>query len=261
VVARLHYELVADGTPRQWLAMLHGICGSGANLRGIARKVVTVRPTWGIALVDLRGHGNSEDGDPPHTLAACADDVFAAPPVPIAAIAGHSFGGKVALVARGRTELRHALVLDASPSARPRGLGDGSEVAALLATMAALPATWRSRADYVAAVVAAGHRPALAQWLAMSLRRRGELLVSRLDVAQIREMLADYDACDAWDALGPPGDVDVLAATRGSALDDDDVARLAAMVGVTVQRVDAGHWLHVDAPDVVVAWMAGKLAG
>lgn len=264
MIARLHRELVAGSSPRRWLALLHGICGSGANLRGVARRVVARRPEWGIALVDLRGHGRSEDGAPPHTVAACADDVLAAAhelPGELAAIGGHSFGGKVALVARRQRAFAQTWLLDSSPSARPRGLGDGSQVARLLATMDRLPRTWPSRDAYVAAIVADGHAVALAQWLAMSLRDAGGgVLVSRLDVAQIRALLADYDACDAWDAVAPPGEVEVIAATRESALEASDLVRLGAMANVRVHRVDAGHWVHADAPDAVVELLATELA-
>jgi pimeloyl-ACP methyl ester carboxylesterase len=264
VIARLHHELVAGSSPRRWLAFLHGICGSGANLRGVARRVVSRRPDWGIALVDLRGHGRSDDGAPPHTLEACAADVLAVSlPGELAAIAGHSFGGKVAMLARRHRPVAQTWVLDASPSARPRGLGEGSQVAALLATMATLPRAWPTRDAYIAAIVADGHALPLAQWLAMSLRDAGDGsgLVSRLDLAQIRALLADYDACDAWDAIALPGDVEVIAATRGSALDISDLVRLEAMANVHVHRVAAGHWVHVDAPDAVVDLLATKLAG
>ncbi len=260
MIARLHHELVAEASPRRWLALLHGICGASTNLRGVARRVVTARPDWGIALFDLRNHGRSDDGTPPDTVAACADDVLAASPVALAAIAGHSFGGKVAMVARRRARFEQTWLLDASPAARPRGLGAGSQVAALLATMAALPVAWQSRGDYTRAVTAAGHPVALAQWLAMSLREVAPgVLASRLDAARIRAMLADYDACDAWDAVALPGDVEVIAATRESALDAEDLERLAAMPNVRVHRVDAGHWVHAEAPDAVVALIAERL--
>src|SRR4051812_7754159 len=101
--------------------MTHGIFGAGSNWRGIARKINERRPEWGIVLVDLRLHGRSEAGTPPHTLAACADDLL---PViaehDITAIAGHSFGGKVVLATRGLAPagLRQTWVLDASPSTR-----------------------------------------------------------------------------------------------------------------------------------------------
>jgi hypothetical protein len=94
----------------------------------------------------------------------------------------------------------------------------------------------------------------------MSLRDGGDgALASRLDVAQVRAMLADYDACDAWDAVAPPGDVEVIAAARESALDAGDLARLTALANVHVERVDAGHWVHVDAPGAVVDALATRL--
>src|SRR6476620_5852364 len=98
--ARLYRELIGDADRR--LLITHGIYGSGANWRAIARKVTEQRRDWGVVLVDLRGHGRSELGEPPHDLSACAHDLRAViDEVPgIAAIAGHSFGGKVVLATR-----------------------------------------------------------------------------------------------------------------------------------------------------------------
>ena len=101
--ARLSYTLVpavGDAPATRQVVFLHGIFGSGANWRTFARRLVAERPGWGAVLVDLRMHGTSKDHAPPHTVAACADDLIALEahlPGRIAAMIGHSFGGKVTL--------------------------------------------------------------------------------------------------------------------------------------------------------------------
>ena len=154
-------------------SLLHGILGSGGNWRGIARKLTERRPEWGVMLVDLRQHGRSEHGEPPNTIAACADDVHALVDElgSVTAIAGHSFGGKVALATRAlRAACARPGCSTASPGARPDRASDSSEtVAQLIALMERLPRTWAKREDFVDAVVAAGHPKPLAQWLAMNV--------------------------------------------------------------------------------------------
>jgi hypothetical protein len=264
VPARLHHEPVATGQPSRWLLFAHGIYGSGANLRTVARKIVEKRPEWGVELVDLRLHGRSDAGDPPHGIAACADDLAALHfDHGVDALAGHSFGGKVVLAARELIAVRQTWMLDASPSARPGALDDPSNsVAAVLAIMERLPKTWARREEFVAAVVAEGQAPALAQWLAMNLVPSGGALALRLDLPAVRAMLVDYYARDLWRELEDParGEVVVVIADRSGALTTDDRARLAAAPPhVAVEHVDAAHWLHAEAPDAVAALFAARL--
>src|SRR5690349_9404578 len=103
MAARLHRELIAQtgAPPARTLLITHGVLGAGGNWRSVARKVTERSPEWGVLLVDLRQHGRSDRGDPPHTIAACAEDLRALfDEYPIEAIAGHSFGGKVVLATR-----------------------------------------------------------------------------------------------------------------------------------------------------------------
>jgi hypothetical protein len=115
----------------------------------------------------------------------------------------------------------------------------------------------------VAAVTAAGQAPALAQWLAMNVvPGAGGAFELRLDLAAMREMLADYYARDLWaEALDPAGgELEVVIAERSQALDAADRARLErAPAHVHVHRVDADHWLHVEAPVAVIELFAGHL--
>ena len=266
--ARLYHERIArsDASPSQWLLVTHGIYGAGSNWRGIARKLNERRPEWGIVLVDLRQHGRSEPGEPPHTLAACAEDLRAlvAELGDVTGLAGHSFGGKVVLAARALVEPRQTWILDASPSARPGATADpNNTVVRVLELMTRLPRTWARRDDFVAAVVADGHDTALAQWLAMNVvpDSSGQLAL-RLDLGALRELLTDYYAQDLWPALRSPdgGDVEVVIADRSSALDAADRARLAtAPPHVHVHHVAAGHWLHIEAPAAVVDLIAARL--
>jgi esterase len=265
MTARLYHERIArSDAPARWLVFLHGIYGSGGNWRSIARKLTERRPEWGVVLVDLRQHGRSEPGEPPHTIAACADDVRALVGElgGVRAIAGHSFGGKVALATRSRADVDQIWVLDASPSARPGAAADPENtVLRVLELMERLPRTWTSRDDFVAAVVAEGHDAGLARWLAMNLVPDGGGFALRLDLAALREMLADYYATDLWAVLEAPGsEVHVAVAARSSTVSAADRGRLAAAPShVQVHDVAAGHWLHIDAPAIVVDLFASHL--
>jgi esterase len=264
VPARLYHERIAreGGAPERWLVLTHGIYGASNNWRSIARKLNQRRPEWGVVLVDLRQHGRSEPGAPPHTVAACAEDLRAliAELSEVHAIAGHSFGGKVALAARQLALPRQTWVLDASPSRAT--LDPSSTVMRVLDVMERTARGWARREDFVAAIVREGHDEGLAHWLAMSLvPEPSGTLALRFDFAALREMLADYHATDLWDALeAPGGDVEVVVAERSPSLSAADLGRLAAAPPhVHVHRILAGHWLHIDAPAAVVDLFASHL--
>jgi esterase len=270
--ARLYRELLGDPAA-PCLVFTHGIYGAGTNWRGIARKVIDQRPDWSIALVDLRNHGRSVGADvaaqAPHTLAACAGDLAALfDELPtLRAIAGHSFGGKVALATRALAPARFAQtwMFDASPAARPGAEDDpDNSVTRVLALMEKLPTDWAKRDDFVAAVVAEGHAAPFAQWLAMNVVPEGERYVLRLDLAAMRAMLHDYYAQDLWSvALDPalPGTLELVIAERSNTVDAADRARLAGDVPahLHVHRIDAGHWLHIEAAASVVELLARHL--
>jgi pimeloyl-ACP methyl ester carboxylesterase len=257
---RLHRELLGDSAAPCAL-LTHGIYGAGTNWRGIARKVIDQRPDWSIALVDLRNHGRSTGATPPHTLAACAADIVALfDDLPtLRVLAGHSFGGKVVLAARALapTQLAQTWMFDASPSPRP-GAADDPEntVTAVLALMERLPRRYPRREDFVAAVTTEGHPAPLAQWLAMNVVPDGDGFALRLDLAAVREMLLDYYAQDLWaTALDPtlPGSLEIVIAQKSTTLDATDRARLATPPPhLHVHGIDAGHWLHIEAPANVV---------
>lgn len=268
-MARLHHDVLAGGKPEALLLFTHGIFGSGGNWRSIARAVTARRPTWGAVLVDLRLHGRSDAGDPPHTVAACADDLAAliadldrrGPPV--RAAAGHSFGGKVVLSQRG---LAHRFILDSTPSSRPAAFDDrANQIHGAWHSMHALdPArVWARRDDYVAALVARGHTPALSAWLAMNLAPVDGGLRLRFDLPAIRDLVLDYFATDLWPLVSDPtlGALDFLVAEAGNTVSPADVARLRTSpphVHTTVLP-GASHWLHIDSADAVVSHLATAL--
>ena len=69
----LNHALVRNNDehePEAWMLFLHGILGSGANWRTIAKRFIGARPRWGAVLVDLRMHGASRELAPPRPRAA-----------------------------------------------------------------------------------------------------------------------------------------------------------------------------------------------
>jgi pimeloyl-ACP methyl ester carboxylesterase len=250
------------------MLVLHGLLGSGANWRSFARRLAPARPAWGFLLVDLRMHGQSQGAPPPHTVAACADDLVRLVErlaLPISGVLGHSFGGKVALAytERAGRELDQAWILDATPGAQRRA----AETKAVLRTLRDVPQPLPSRERFVEIVMDHGHPRGIGDWLAMNLRPSEDGFRLRLDLDAVEALLDDYLSVDLWPVLERAAgarDFHVVVAGRSDAFDDADRARLAALAAreprVHAHLVEgAGHWVHVDAPDALFELLAGAL--
>jgi len=248
--------------PAQFMFFLHGILGSRSNWRGIARRFVEARRNWGAVLVDLREHGDSLGRPGPHSLQAVADDLAELEHSlarPVGGAVGHSFGGKVVLLwlhsRAGQTT--EAWVIDASPSANTPEQ-DASATAEVLRTLKRLPRRWASREAFVAALVEAGQAEAIAQWLAMNLRRTEDGgREFGPDLSVIDELIRDYARTDCWDLVEAPPKgctLGLVIGGRSMAFSLDDRERLERIAARNPQVSEylvegAGHWVHVDAPD------------
>ena len=256
-----------DAAPERWLLVLHGIYGSGRNWGTIARRLVEARPEWGVLLVDLRNHGGSRGLAPPHTLAAAAADVdrlVAHLDFHAAAVMGHSFGGKVALVYAQHhgEEVRQVWVVDTTLTVRePEG-----SAWRMIETVRAMPQEFASRAEAVAGLMEAGYDEGVAQWMAINLEPVEGVYRWRIDFDVMEEMLLDFFHTDLWEAVvHPPGEAEIhyVRATESTSLDDESQRRLE-MAGtangrVHLHQVEGGHWINTDNPQAVIELLRANL--
>lgn len=265
----LHHEMIRpeSGAPDGAFLFLHGILGSGTNLRSIARAVVRAAPAYAAVLVDLRGHGRSPMPPGPQTLEACADDVadlVRSLDLPTRGVLGHSFGGKVAMTLAHRHDalagaLDHVVLVDSMPGVRQGGRGS-ENVLVVLDALEALPRRVTLREHFIEALVVRGQTRAIASWLAMSLRRTDDGFEMAFDLAAIRALLEDYFARDLWPLFDDetPRETPRLhqvIGDRSAVFDEVDrahAARLAREGRATLDVLPAGHWVHVDDPDGLV---------
>ncbi|MCA9532028.1 MAG: alpha/beta hydrolase [Myxococcales bacterium] len=278
-----HTILHAEGsTPTRAMLFLHGILGTRANWRGVARALVDQRPGLAAVLVDLRGHGESLGLPGAPTVVEAARDLLAFDALlglPVRGVLGHSFGGKVAMqYAIDRSDpLDTLVVVDSSPSRErdvdaPAALATDAETprvqetAHILQTLRSLRFPLPSREAFIQGLEAAGLSRPIALWLAMNLRRTPDGQRDfPLDLDEIEALLASYYATDTWAAVERPrgrGQVHLIAGGRSSVLSPADLARveLAAREhdGVHLHVIpEAGHWVHVDAPDALHGLLLG----
>ena len=274
--ASLSAETSRGTSPPRLMLFLHGILGSGPNWRTFAKQVVTARPDVGAVLVDLRLHGDSQEGfAPPHTISAAAGDVQqliamleASSTSRVRGVIGHSFGGKIALeLARQRKgDLDQLFVIDSTPSARPskRGSESTQHIVDLLAD---LPTEFADRKAFTAWIEERGVSRPTAMWLAMNVRPLPNTtrFVFRVDVAGIRAMLQDYFRVDLWDVLERPAwdgmRSHLIVGGRSDIVDASDRERAKRCPYTTLDVIDeADHWVHVDAPDALRTLVLGYLA-
>ncbi len=261
--------VVGSVPPLRWGVFLHGILGSGGNWRSFARDLAARCPGWGFLLVDQRAHGQSATPPGPHTVRACADDLsrlLLSLGLKAQAVIGHSFGGKTAL-AFAQTPQRPELtiILDASPSARLEG-ARGSETGRVFEILDGLPASLATRDEFTALFLDAGLSRGIAAWLTMNVRRDPDGAYRwKLDLAVVRDLLADYFATDLWPVIEQyPGATEFVLGGRSTTVSATDRARLNALAAAGHVRIhtlaEAGHWLQVDDPAGLLEIVASALA-
>ncbi len=267
-----------DGRPSKALLVLHGIYGRGRNWMTLARALVSRRPEWGARLVDLRLHGASPRFEPPHTLAAAARDVerliddwrnragtrTEGAPLPVRAVLGHSFGGKVALsLAMPLTGLAEQVwVIDSTPDARAP---DGSAWR-LLDVARRLPARFASRDEAVAGLQRGGYSLGVARWMASNLEARDGGYAWAIDLDAMESLLRDFFQTDLWSIVETPPagmDLHVVKAEESSILTEaacERIARAGRATGrVHLHRIAGGHWLHTENPRALLDLLAQLL--
>lgn len=284
-------ETVGEGEgPKRWLLLAHGIFGAGRNWRTVARRTVERRAEWAAALLDLRLHGESQGFSPPHTLAACADDVrgwVRATGRRPGALLGHSFGGKVVLrylreAGRGGREAaegggsggdrrgrRQAWIVDSTPSARE----PGGSAWRMLKAARGLPDRYGSRDEAVEGLQEAGFARPVARWMTTNLERTegpggGSAYRWRLDWDEMEELLLDFFRTDLWPVLeDPPSgwEIRVVRAEGSEVLTGEELRRLRELEArtgrVRLHALPGGHWLNADNPDGMTALLADGLPG
>ncbi len=262
----LAYEEIRPpaGNPAKTFAFLHGILGRGANWRSIARGFVQARPDHRALLVDLRRHGDSLEVDGPDTLEAAAADLRSLPGR-LDGLLGHSFGGKVALQYAATEPVAELWLIDSNPGPRPDRRGS-ELIERVLTALRSAPHTVGRRADFVRALMAEGLKEGVARWLAMSLRREGGGFRYPVDLDAIDALLASYFAADLWPVLErTEARAHLVVATRSEVFGPDDRRRARELAArrsnVLVHELDAGHWVHVDAPEALLALLSEGAKG
>lgn len=258
-------EVTAEGArPDAWLAMLPGIYGAGRNWGSVARGLVTRRPAWGVLLVDLRQHGGSTGFSGPHTIEAAAGDLSTlGSPGPVRAVAGHSFGGKVALTyARDAGSIEQVWVVDSTPAARE----PGGSAWSMLEILRRVPDRYDAREEAVAALVGEGVEKPTALWMTTNLEWDGAAYRWRLDLDDMEALLRSFFEADLWPLVESPPErltVHFIRATESSVLGEDAAERIRAAGQPTgrvhLHEVDGGHWLNADNPEALLALLEREL--
>lgn len=264
-----HEEIRSPEAATQVLYVLHGIYGAGRNWSSVIRRFVRSHTEWNARLLDLRQHGLSQGFAPPHTLEAAAHDIEALAgslgETP-AAVLGHSFGGKVALMyARHHgAELGQVWVIDSTPEAR----APGGSAWHMLEVIRNTPREFESREQLIAQLVQAGVEQPTAQWMATNVENRDGAYVWRFDFDAIEALLRDFFTQDLWDVLeSPPANMKIhlVKARQSSVLSPEAIQRIEEIGKRTgrvfLHHVAGGHWVNAENPDALLSLLTAQLQG
>ncbi|MFO1350812.1 MAG: alpha/beta fold hydrolase [Gammaproteobacteria bacterium] len=245
----LAYQSYGTGPP---LVVLHGLFGSARNWQSNARRLAEFMQVF---TVDLRNHGASPWVES-MLYEDMADDVRAfsarhlsVPPV----LLGHSMGGKAAmtLALRHPDNVRALIVADIAPMSYP------DRMSGYVAAMQGIdPAAFASRQQLQARLLDAIADAAIAAFLTHNLVRRDNHFDWSFNLPAIAAHLHDIvgfpRALAALRYTGPTLFVYGERSDYVRAADHPAICRLFPNARF-VPIADAGHWLHIDQPERLVA--------
>lgn len=247
--ATLSYEAFGEGEP---LIIIHGLFGSKRNWMTLARRLGELAH---VIALDLRNHGDSTH-TPAMSFEQMAEDVSHLSEqlgFERVNIAGHSLGGKVAMMHALHYPARttRLMVLDVAPVRYDSGFGPYIE--AMQSVPLARIRERREAERYLADAVAS---PAVRMFLMHNLVRDGDGFRWRLNLdalAHNLDALAGFPDLPA--DLRYHGPTTFLRGDRSNYLQPEHEPGIRARFPDARMHTvsDAGHWIHADQPARVIA--------
>ncbi len=245
-MTHLHYSESGSG---ERLILLHGLFGSGVNLRGLSRRLSA---THRVVMADLRNHGRSPHVagmtyvDMAKDLGGLLDELG----LTAADFVGHSMGGKAAMwLALTRPQrVRRLVVVDIAPVAYRHSHRDLVEALGAL-DLAALTSRGAADQALAPAVPDTVVRSFLLQNLVVEntgLRWRINLDAISAHIGEVAGFPESIDRSYSGPAL-------FVAGGQSGYISDahrPEIERLFPSAQV-VHISGAGHWVHVDRPDAL----------
>jgi pimeloyl-ACP methyl ester carboxylesterase len=248
--------------------LVHGILGSGKNLRSFARKLARENPAWQFLLVDLRCHGDSANSssflDSQNSVDGAAADVLQLletlslfPKMLI----GHSFGGKVVMKmvdqfgSKALPRPVKVWVLDTVPGDVRSDPNVGDHPRSLIDKLLEIPLPIHSPNVLVEQLRNDGFSFAVAAWVAtnLTLDASGRNYTWKFDLNGIKQMYDSYENADLWNVIERPPQglsIDFVRAERSTfRWAGADHHRIESNGAQVHMLEDAGHWVHTDNPD------------
>ena len=240
---QLHSKEFGSGEP---LIILHGLFGSLDNWQTLARRLAE---SWRVITVDQRNHGHSPHADV-HTYAAMAADLrafLAEHRLSPVRLLGHSMGGKTAMrfALDSPDDVRSLTVVDIAPRAYSRHHDH------ILDALCGLDlARFTTRRDIDAALAVSLPDPAVRQVLLKNVRRTDAGKFGwKMNLPVIRDQ---YDELLAEIRGNRPFAKPALFLRGGKSdyVRESDLPSIRLLFpNADVAEIDAGHWLHAEAPD------------
>ncbi len=242
----MHYLEIGEGEP---LVLLHGLFGSGTNLRGLAKKLATVRR---VVLADLRNHGRS-----PHAsrmryedMAEDMDELLSRVDAASADFVGHSMGGKAAMVlALTRPHrVRRLAVVDIAPIAYSHGY------LPLIRALRSLDLSkLRSRGEADQALAASVPDAATRMFVLQNLVKESGKFYWRVNLDAIESDMQSVIGFPQFSGRRFDGPSAFLAGERSDYVQDRHRTRILELFPhARLDRIaGAGHWVHVDQPQAL----------
>lgn len=243
---QLNFHVQGDGSP---LFILHGLLGSADNWRAWSKRLAA---GYKVYAVDLRNHGNSPHSDALDYSLMAEDlrELLDSENVSEALLLGHSMGGKVAMrfATTHPARISRLVIVDVAPKAYPP-----AQRSLLRALSAVEPQAFSSFVEIDAALAPAIAETSMRRFLLKNLVRvPGAGFRWRSHVAAIARNY--HRLIEPVDSLHPcEKPACFIRGGRSGYIQDQDWPLIKEMFPnarlVTVS--DAGHWVHIDAPEAL----------
>ena len=254
-LVRLHSQIFGDSANPK-LLILHGLFGSSANWRSVARRLSSSHKVF---CLDLRNHGQSPWHDDMSYPAMARDVVqfMLDNHLQGSAVIGHSMGGKTAmmLAQEQNIELAKLLVVDIAPvTYRYTHLDMIDAMQAIDFTTV----TSRKQIDDLLSVRIPD--PATRQFLTQNLKKDGDYYSWRINLDAIRQNM--YSLISYENDLTSPVDALFVAGSNSNYIGHEYHSEVfKRFPGARIETIEnSGHWLHAEQPARFIALCNSFLA-